>query len=300
MEKRLIPRCDSPIKSSRKGDYKVQFVDASEYCVSPAQAAVSSKPPEIPRSSSSSLRSNTRSSSSTSSSTGNLTYNSNSLSIRLNKGNNVSSCRVKNDSFGSTTSLDRRRQNSSKERSIPLQPLAKRSQSLDRRQRPLDTDSVGDKRKKTSNNSLDNRKVGSSTSYQSPYGIMYCSSTISQNGSHERPKYRPKTCQSSYKSNASPHSYNSDGGKVQAIGAPTGVLEGRFNHDRDWLQKMKRAASRSPHRSKAGKSVKDDNKERLSRHSESDGQQSRSDHSRERGHSTTPRHTLDDCSNTNL
>lgn len=274
MDKLTMYRSSSPVKNSRKGEYKVQFSDASEFCKNPNSTTLG-KPPEIPRSSSSSLRSNGRPCSSTSSSVGSLnTCYGSSVSSKFNRGSSAS----RNDSFGSTTSLDRRRSGgSSRHRAAErtLQPICDvaRSESLVecKRHDSSPSDASGTMSLRRRRDPMDNK-------YKSPYASPNCSHYRSVSGERARVggSSRPKTC------HASPGADDINKTLVESNGE---------RQDSDWSQRAKRAASRSPNR----KSVKssssgargrresekenDKNKERLSRHS------SEKRHNRERGRS---------------
>lgn len=333
MEKSSNSQSDSPIKTNRRGEFKVQFVDASEYSSNTRDnVVVASKPPEAPRCSSSGFRSNQyKASSSTSSSTGNLNSlsSSNSVSNKLNRsGSSGSSGRYKTETFGSTTSLDRRRQGStssaSKDRTTTLQPLSKRTQSLDRRQKPLAAanDSSQERRRRNTHSHHDGRKSSANT--HSPYanGNSYSNTLPHSYGeSRNKSSSRPRTCLPNLNSASSNETNNRNGHRMlsstssfdvahnhssgnntttgTSSSSSSGGSSTRDKHDRDWLQRMKRAASRSPHRGSGSNKLsvvaRDDNKdgkERASRRNEAS-------HDRERGRSThwpIPDH----CSNDNL
>lgn len=328
MDTEATARSDSPLKSSKKVEYKVQFVDTSESCKTIRASSVSTKPPEVPRPTSTSLKFNCRAGSATSSSISNLNGSltpSNSISTKLNKGiSNVPATRGKADNFGSTTSLDRKRQSPSfKERPTVLQPLAKRTQSLDRRHRPLAVgDSGATERRRRLNPyplTIDQNKKGGTSAQPAsfPFGssLYSGSSSLIQNASsyangESKHRNRPKTCQPNLNSlgqstslsspctnDTSEHNVVSKLQSFASCDGGTGT-SGRDSHDRDWLQKMKRAASRSPHRSRANKSVNsgplDDSKERPSRRVEDASV-------RERGYNvhrhSAPEHS---CTNENL
>ncbi|XP_018026863.1 uncharacterized protein LOC108682243 [Hyalella azteca] len=254
MEKQSMYRSDNPGKISHKGEYKVQFTDASEYYKG-RNSTILGKPPEIPRSSSSSLKYNGRPYSSTSSSIGNLNscYTS-SLNTKHSKGSSASNT-CKADTFGSTTSLDRRRCGSSRRRQLEctLQPITDvtRSESLVEYKRqdssPGDpSHHVGGSRRK--------RELLDSSEKKSKIRSLYT-------GSSSRSISGDRSCMGSrYKTRGS------DDIKT---------LQQNNERPDDWIMKVKRAASRSPirkneksHNNRATIHEKENNKgqERASRY----------------------------------
>ena len=278
---------DSSVKAHRKGDVKVQFVDASEQCKGYSQLA--SKPPEIPRSSSSSLK--LRSSNSANSSISNLSAcNSNSVGSKLNRGSSSTSS-YRSDTFGSTTSLDRRKGGSYKTRSNErtLQPIsnAKRSQSLDRRkleQSLYESSSSlvlspNDRKKKERNDNTNNyeRRYKSRSPYSVGNGQL--SEYIGKNDRPFKLFHRPKTSHPAfYSPDHSPYAPSVSG--RDSMTEKT-VSSKQFS----FMQKVKRASSKSPHRKSSKLSYKDDEKENDKSKERNSRNNEESKNDRERGRS---------------
>ncbi|KAF2353646.1 Tubulin-tyrosine ligase/Tubulin polyglutamylase [Trinorchestia longiramus] len=255
MEKLSMYRSDSPVKSSRKGEYKVQFADASEFCKG-RSSTILGKPPEIPRSASSSLKSNARPYSSTSNSVGNLNtcYSnpiSSSSSSKHHKGvGSSSTCR--SDAFGSTTSLDRRRTSSSRRRQSErtLQPICDVSRSETLVEYKRQETPAGDAAPRNAA-SRRKRELFESSERKSKIRNPYASS---QDGSHYRNSSGDRTrtnSQSKPQGNEGTSRKSSiDATSKTLVECNSGVSD---RQDGDWMMRVKRAASRSPNRKSGGK-----------------------------------------------
>ena len=253
--------CESPTKM-RRTEYKVQFADASEQCK--VKTLLPCKPPEVPRSSSSNKLRNYNAASN---STSNLSAcKSSSVGSKLNRNNTASSSTLKQDTFGSTTSLDRRRHDSSKSHSSErtLQPIsnAKRTQSLDRRKLERSIyDSSGSlvlsayerkrKERHDQHQSYDKRHKS-----KSPLSVGASDMNGYCNERSSKLSIRPKTSHPLLNSvEQSPYALSVS--KSDALCDSNGTSSDQL----DYLYYGKRSTSKSPHRKNSRLSWKEEEKE---------------------------------------
>ncbi|XP_045613658.1 uncharacterized protein [Procambarus clarkii] len=258
MEKlpKVSSRSNSPVKSTRKGDQKVQFSDEADLRLRGNK--VSGKPPEVPRAppygrSSSRLSGSSSISSSSSSSSSSTSRGSSggSSSSALDR----PSGRVI-DSSKWTSSLDRKRSGSvrSKISDRPQRSDISRSLSLDRRRaensrrESASPNSSSTERKKREGESKDvqNKERKTKTRTLGP--------SHSRSFSGERPKLlgRQKIAPPSVSQGLKSDQHKKENILEQKLSLQnddknTGKVSSRFSVD--WAERMKRAASRSPHRS---------------------------------------------------
>ncbi|XP_068246086.1 tubulin polyglutamylase TTLL5-like isoform X2 [Palaemon carinicauda] len=283
----ISSRSDSPVKSARKGDQKVQFSDDAEFRLQGHK--VCGKPPEVPRappysrsssrmSGSSSISS---SSSSSSSSTGTRFSSDGSTSSALERGNRSGDSRW-------TSSLDRKRAGSLRNKSSDRPPRSdsSRSHSLDRRRAdsgrresasPVSSSSERKRRECDGKDTQNKEKKPRTRTGPPAHNRSY---------SGERPKLpaRQKLTPPSL-----PQSGKGDYSKKENILEQKVPLQteekkpGRFHME--WARRMKRAASRSPSRSLTEKNGKED-KENVSNEKISDkSKDQKSQDKKERGRS---------------
>ena len=316
MEKLSSYRCNSPVKSVRKGEYKVQFADASEYYK--GRSSITGKPPEVPRSNSTSLRSNSRHYTANSSTSNLSTCHSSSVGSKLNRGSSSSqsSSSAKYDTFGSTTSLDRRRQGSKQNVSAEraLQPIsnAKRTQSLDRRrlERSLYESSssltaqTGKRRKDRCDYSGD-KKLKSRSPYAASLSVNN-SVSLQHGGSDARDRSKTHSRPRTSHPNLQPSEQQPVTKSLSLVDSHHNPSERSYHHDggKDWLHRIKRASSKSPNR-KGNKSsiTKEEEKENAKKSERSSRRNEDRRHDRERGRSLkreNGRLAVDHWNNNNL
>ncbi|XP_066958214.1 tubulin polyglutamylase TTLL5-like isoform X1 [Macrobrachium rosenbergii] len=285
----ISSRSDSPVKSARKGDQKVQFSDEAEFRLQGHK--VCGKPPEVPRAppySRSSSRMSGSSSISSSSST-----SSSSTGTRFSSAGSTNSAQERGNRLGDnssrwTSSLDRKRAGSLRSKSSDRPPKSdsSRSHSLDRRRAdsarresasPVSSSSERKRRECDGKDSQNKEKKPKTRTGGTAHNRSY---------SGERPKLpaRQKLAPPSL-----PPSGKGDHSKKENILEQKVPLQteekkpGRFTME--WAQRMKRAASRSPSRSLIEKSGKED-KENVSNEKLSDkSKDQKSQEKKERGRS---------------
>ncbi|XP_071541853.1 tubulin polyglutamylase TTLL5-like [Panulirus ornatus] len=259
MEKlpKVSSQSNSPIKSARKGDQKVQFSDEADLRLRGHK--VCGKPPEVPRappygrcssrlSGSSSVSSSSSSSSSYSSGTSRGSVGGGSSSTL----DRPSSRGV--DSSKWTSSLDRKRSGSvrSKTSDRPQRSDINRSLSLDRRraessrQESASPNSSSSERKRRE---CENKEV---LSKEKKPKARTCGTFHNRSFSGERPKLpgRQKLTAPTISQSGKSDHFKKDNALEQKLSLQndknTNKPNSRFHME--WAERMKRAASRSPHR----------------------------------------------------
>ncbi|XP_042216637.1 tubulin polyglutamylase TTLL5-like isoform X2 [Homarus americanus] len=287
MEKlpKVPSQSNSPVKSARKGDQKVQFSDDTDNRLRGNK--VCGKPPEVPRappygrsssrlSGSSSISSSSSSSSSSSTSRGSSGGGSSSALDRPS-GRGVEPSKW-------TSSLDRKRSGSvrSKTSDRPQRSDINRSLSLDRRRAENsrresaspNSSSTERKRRDCESRDIQSREKKPKTRTSGP--------PHSRSFSGERPKLlgrqkmTPPTISQTSKSDH-PKRDNVLEQKLSLHNDEKNTSKGSSRFSMDWAERMKRAASRSPHRNQtngevSGREDKENEKIRDKGRSESKGQ----------------------------
>lgn len=257
MEKlpKVPSRSNSPVKSGRKGDHKVQFSDQSDLRLRGHK--VCGKPPEVPR-----APPYSRSSSRLSGSSSISSSSSCSSSCRLSSGGGSSSaldrpCSRVGENTKWTSSLDRKRSGSLRSKTSERQPKSEinRSHSLDRRRAENSRrESASPSNSSTERKRRDCEGKDSQNKEKKPKtrttGISH-----SRSYSGERPrlpnrqKMTPPTLSQSWKGDVSKKE-NIMEQKVSLQDESTKSTSKSLSHfPMEWAERMKRAASRSPQRS---------------------------------------------------
>ena len=251
----ISSRSNSPLKSAKKGEQKVQFSDEAEFRLQGHK--VCGKPPEVPRappysrsssrmSGSSSISS---SSSSSSSSTGTRFSSAGSTSSGLDRANRSG------DPSRWTSSLDRKRAGSLRNKSSDRPPKcdSSRSHSLDRRRAdssrresasPVGSTSERKRRECDGKDSQSKEKKPKTKTAGPPHSRSF-------SGERSKLPARQKLTPPSL-----PQSAKGDHAKKENIIEQKVTLH--TEEKKSWTQRMKRAASRSPSRSLTEKSGKED------------------------------------------
>nr|XP_027207792.1 tubulin polyglutamylase TTLL5-like isoform X2 [Penaeus vannamei] len=256
MEKlpKVPSRSNSPVKSGRKGDHKVQFSDQSDLRLRGQK--VCGKPPEVPRAPPYSRSSSRLSGSSSVSSSSSCSSNS-----RLSSGGGSSSaldrpCSRGGDSTKWTSSLDRKRSGSLRSKTSERQPKSdiNRSHSLDRRRAESSRrESASPSHSSTERKRRDCEGKDSQNKEKKPKtkttGISH-----SRSYSGERPrlpnrqKLTPPTLSQNWKNDISKKE-NLIEQKVGLHDDDKTTSKSLGNIPMEWAERMKRSTSRSPQRS---------------------------------------------------
>lgn len=281
MEKlpKVPSRSNSPVKSGRKGDHKVQFSDQSDLRLRGQK--VCGKPPEVPRAPPYSRSSSRLSGSSSISSSSSCSSNS-----RLSSGGGSSSALDRplsrgGDSTKWTSSLDRKRSGSLRSKTSERQPKSdiNRSHSLDRRRAESSRrESASPSHSSTERKRRDCEGKDSQNKEKKPKtkttGISH-----SRSYSGERPrlpnrqKLTPPTLSQNWKNEKKENLIEQ---KVSLRDDDKTTSKSLVNIPMEWAERMKRSASRSPQRSlnMGDRQVKEDKeiekKEKMKEHKTSD------------------------------
>lgn len=256
MEKlpKVPSRSNSPVKSGRKGDHKVQFSDQSDLRLRGQK--VCGKPPEVPRAPPYSRSSSRLSGSSSVSSSSSCSSNS-----RLSSGGGSSSaldrpCSRGGDSTKWTSSLDRKRSGSLRSKTSERQAKSdiSRSHSLDRRRAESSRrESASPSHSSTERKRRDCEGKDSQNKEKKPKtkttGISH-----SRSYSGERPrlpnrqKLTPPTLSQNWKNDLSKKETLIEQ-KVGLHDDDKTTSKSLGNIPMEWAERMKRSTSRSPQRS---------------------------------------------------
>ncbi|CAL4224710.1 unnamed protein product, partial [Meganyctiphanes norvegica] len=273
-------RAGSPTKSGRgKGEHKVQFSDDPEQLGVRGTAKVVGKPPEVPRTSLSRFRLNGSGGSSSSSSSSSCSTSSSNIRLSSlggsNPGLDSSSCSSSSSSGrgGETSkwshSLDRKRagslrnksNNSSSDRSSPQsKESSSRSHSLDRRRAesrrresssPIQSSNGERKRRGEVEEKMRRKIIKKRKQKHVPVagGILHSRSFSGERSNsktaHIRQRQTPPTLPTTPKAEKKDNKDSHSDQKCEVITSP-GKLQ---RSQTEWAQRIKRPASRSPHRS---------------------------------------------------